>query len=84
MHIKFLQPNPAKQFGLLSVLANEAGKLVLKILDAEGKFLDTIVTTIDKGYQQIVVEIENWQSGQYIVNAFDGNRFVQAIRVTKP
>lgn len=84
MHIKFLQPNPAKQFGLLSVLANEAGKLVLKILDAEGKFLDTIVAYINKGDQQVELEISNWQSGQYVVNAFNGNRFLQSIRVTKP
>jgi|694.fasta_scaffold47285_2 hypothetical protein len=84
MHIRFLQPNPFKQFGLLSVLANETGKLVLKILDAEGRFINTIITGIQKGDQQVPLEVADWQSGQYVVNAFHGNRFVQSIRVTKP
>jgi hypothetical protein len=84
MHIKFLQPNPSKQFGLLSVLANETGKLVLKILDAQGRFIDTIVATIQQGDQQVALDLDQWQSGRYVVNAFNGTRFIKSIHVTKP
>jgi len=84
MHIRFLQPNPVQQFGLLSVLANEAGKLVLKIFDAEGRFMLTTVASIEKGDQQVAIDVNEWQSGRYVVNAFNDTRFIKSIHVTKP
>lgn len=83
MRLQILQPNPQEQFGLLSVLANETGRLVVKVLDAQGRFLHTITTLVQQGYQQVQIDIAEWNSGHYIVNAFKGGEFIQSLRVIK-
>jgi hypothetical protein len=56
----------------------------LKIFDAEGRFMLTAVASIEKGDQQVAIDVNEWQSGRYVVNAFNDTRFIKSIHVTKP
>ncbi|SJZ61039.1 hypothetical protein [Sediminibacterium ginsengisoli] len=83
MYIQSLQPNLVDTSSYLTVQADRTGRLILKVLDVEGRMAKTVVTNISEGVQQLVVNMSDLVSGRYIMNAFSGDVFIKSIKFEK-
>jgi len=83
MYIQSLQPNLVEESSFLTVFESKAGRLVLKVLDLEGRIAKTVVTLTEEGNQQINVNMSDLSSSAYVLNAFFKDRFIQSIRFIK-
>lgn len=83
MYIQSLQPNIVDNNSYLTVLSEKAGNLVLKVLDVNGYMAKTMVTDVTEGLQQLALNLSDLVSGNYILNAFNGDVFIKAIRFSK-
>ncbi len=83
MHIQNLQPGLIENLSYVTVLANEAGRLVLKVLDLDGRIAKTVEAQITEGKQQLELNMEDLHSGRYVMNAFSEGTFIKSIRFTK-
>ena len=83
MYIQSLQPNLVEESSFLTVFESKAGRLVLKVLDLEGRIAKTVVTLTEEGNQQINVNMSALSTGAYVLNAFFKDRFIQSIRFIK-
>ncbi len=83
MYIQSLQPNLVEESSFITVFESKAGRLVLKVLDLEGRIAKTVVTLTEEGNQQINVNMSDLSTGAYVLNAFFKDRFIQSIRFIK-
>ena len=83
MYIQSLQPNLVEESSFLTVFESKAGRLVLKVLDLEGRIAKTVVTLTEEGNQQINLNMSDLSSGAYVLTAFFKDRFIQSIRFIK-
>lgn len=83
MYIQSLQPNLVDSSSYLTVQADKTGRLVLKVLDVEGRMAKTVVTSVTEGVQQLVLNMSDLVSGRYIINAFSGDVFIKSFRFEK-
>ena len=83
MYIQSLQPNLVEESSFLTVFESKAGRLVLKVLDLEGRIAKTVVTLTEEVNQQINVNMSDLSTGAYVLNAFFKDRFIQSIRFIK-
>lgn len=83
MYIQHLQPNIILDDSYLTVMSEQAGNLILKVLDVDGHMAKTIVEDVSEGLQQLVINLGDLASGNYILNAFNGDVFIKAIRFSK-
>lgn len=83
MYIQSLHPNLVTDSSHLTVLDSKTGRLVLKVLDIEGRLAKTVIAFVQEGNQQIDLNMSDLRSGAYVLNAFFRDNFVQAIRFTK-
>ncbi|MBW0176590.1 hypothetical protein [Sediminibacterium sp.] len=83
MYIQHLQPNIILNDSYLTVMSEQAGNLILKVLDVNGHMAKTIVEDVSEGLQQLVINLGDLASGNYILNAFSGDVFIKAIRFSK-
>lgn len=83
MYIQHLQPNIISEDSYLTIMSERAGNLVLKVLDVDGHMAKTIVEDVTEGLQQLVINLGDLASGNYILNAFNGDVFIKAIRFSK-
>lgn len=83
MHIQSLQPSLVENSSFLTVLESKAGRLVLKVLDIEGRLAKTLVTPLEEGNQQIDLNMSDLNSGAYVLNAFFKDTFIKSIRFIK-
>lgn len=83
MYIQHLQPNIIREDSYLTVMSEQAGNLILKVLDVNGHMAKTIVEDVSEGLQQLVINLGDLASGNYILNAFNGDVFIKAIRFSK-
>lgn len=67
----------------LNVVANTSGKLILKILDVQGRIAKTIIEKVEQGVSELAVNISDLAEGMYVLNAFSGDSFIKAVRFTK-
>lgn len=83
MYIQHLQPNIICEDSYLTVMSERTGNLILKVLDVDGHMAKTIVEDVSEGLQQLVINLGDLASGNYILNAFNGDVFIKAIRFSK-
>ncbi len=83
MYIQNLQPGLVDNLSYVTVMANKTGRLILKVLDIEGRIAKTVVANIDEGKHQLELNMEDLNSGRYVMNAFSGDTFIKSIRFVK-
>jgi uncharacterized protein (DUF2141 family) len=83
MFIQQLQPGQVERLSYLTVLANEAGKLIIKVFDVEGHIAKIVEADITAGKQQLELNMDDLHSGNYVMNAFSGGSFLKSIRFVK-
>ena len=79
MYIQNLQLGLIENMSYVTVMANKTGRLILKVLDVEGRLAKTVVANINEGKQQLELNMEDLNSGRYVMNAFSGDIFIKSI-----
>jgi hypothetical protein len=67
----------------LNVVANNIGKLTLKVFDTNGRIAKKICKDIISGVQQLDLNISDLSNGTYILNAFNGDTFLKSFKLVK-
>ncbi len=69
--------------GYLNVVANNFGKLTLKVFDTNGRIAKKICKDIMSGVHQLDLNISELSNGTYILNAFNGDIFLKSFKIVK-
>lgn len=83
MYIQHMQPGLVGELGYVTVLAHKTGRLVLKVLDVEGRIAKTVVAQVNEGRQQLELNMADLHRGRYVLNAFSGDIFLKSVRFEK-
>lgn len=83
MYIQNLQLGLLEDMSYVTVLANHTGRLVLKVLDVNGRLAKTVVAKVSQGKQQLAFNMGDLNTGRYVMNAFSGDTFIKSIKFDK-
>lgn len=83
MFIGGLQPTHITHSSTLSVLADKNTRIIMKVLDGEGKIAKTLTSFVDAGKQDLALNLSDLQNGVYILNAFCGDVFLKSFKIIK-
>ena len=83
MYIQNLQPGLVDNMSYVTVLAQKNGRLVIKVLDVEGRVAKTMEARVNEGKQQLEFNMDDLTTGRYVMNAFNGDTFLKSIRFEK-
>lgn len=83
MYIQNLQPGLVNNTSYVTVLANKTGRLIIKVLDIEGRIAKTVIANVNEGKQQLELNMGDLHSGRYVMNAFSDDTFIKSIRFIK-
>lgn len=83
MYIQNLQLGLVENMSYVTVMANKTGRLILKVLDVEGRVAKTVVAQINEGKQQLELNMGDLNTGRYVMNAFSGDIFIKSIKFDK-
>ena len=78
-----MEPILIDSFGYLNVVANNIGKLTLKVFDTNGRVAKKICKDIMAGVQKLDLNINELSTGTYILNAFQGDVFLKSFKFVK-
>ena len=78
-----MQPTLLDSYGYLSVVANNIGKITLKVFDTNGRVAKKICKDIMAGMQKLDLNLNDLSNGTYILNAFNGDMFIRSFKFTK-
>jgi hypothetical protein len=78
-----MEPTLLDSYGYLSVVANNIGKITLKVFDSNGRIAKKLCKDIITGVQKLDINIADLSDGTYIVNAFNGDMFIRSFKFTK-
>jgi len=78
-----MEPILIDSFGYLNVVANNIGKLTLKVFDTNGRVAKKICKDIMTGVQKLDLNINELSTGTYILNAFQGDVFLKSFKFVK-
>ena len=67
----------------IDIVADCSGQLVVKILDIRGKMAKTIKETVGAGRQKVYINVDDLNTGNYVMNVFNDFGFVKSVRYTK-
>ncbi|HEX8358042.1 MAG TPA: hypothetical protein VF610_11540 [Segetibacter sp.] len=70
-------------YGYLSVVANNIGKITLKVLDTNGRVAKKMCREIITGVQKFDIDLADCSNGTYVLNAFNGDIFIKSFKFTK-
>lgn len=68
---------------VFSFIAQKQDRLTIKILDTQGKITKTLVTFVEKGKQDLTLNLNDLTNGMYVLNAFLGDVFLKSYRFIK-
>lgn len=83
MLVQSLQPTIVAEESFLSVMADGAGRLIIKVLDVQGRIAKTLHTLVAEGLQEFPIDMQDLPTGKYVLNAFHGDAFLKSIRFVK-
>jgi hypothetical protein len=83
MYIQNLQLGLVENMSYVTVMADRTGRLILKVLDVDGRLAKTVVANINEGKQQLEFNMGDLDTGRYVMNAFSGDIFIKSIRFDK-
>jgi hypothetical protein len=83
MNIQQLQLGLVEEMGIVTVMATKTGRLILKVLDVEGRMAKTVVANIKEDNEQLELNMDDLNSGRYVMNAFSGDIFLKSIKFDK-
>jgi hypothetical protein len=69
--------------GYLNVVADNIGKITLKVFDTNGRIAKKICTELIRGVHTLDLNIGELSTGTYILNAFNGDIFLKAFKFVK-
>jgi hypothetical protein len=78
-----MEPTLLDSYGYLNVVADNIGKLTLKVFDTNGRVAKKICKDIITGVQKLDININELSSGTYILNAFHGDTFLKSFKFVK-
>ncbi|MEZ4948257.1 MAG: T9SS type A sorting domain-containing protein [Saprospiraceae bacterium] len=76
-------PNPAQDFTTLLILSKEATTTPLIIYDALGRIKKEMEVSLEKGPNQIPLDISQWPSGTYQVMLYPFHPYLRKGRFVK-
>ena len=83
MYIQNLQPALTNSSSYLDIVADKIGKLTIKVLNVQGWVAKKVIAEVEEGKQQLDLNLNDLNSGIYILNAFLGDVFIKSIRFVK-
>ncbi len=83
MNWKGLQPAFVNAMGYLNVVAGAPGMIVLKIVDIQGRIAKTLIEKVEEETLQLSLNMSDLKEGTYILNAFNEERFIKAMKFIK-
>jgi hypothetical protein len=84
MQIQSLQPTRINEpTSYLEIVANRDGRVTLKVLDTNGRMAKKVTTTVSSGNHRLALDLDDLNSGVYVLNAFSGDEFLKSIRFIK-
>jgi len=78
-----MEPTLLDSYGYLNVVANNIGKLTLKVFDTNGRIAKKVCKDIISGVQKLDLNISDLSDGTYILNAFNGDVFLKSFKFVK-
>lgn len=78
-----MEPTLLDSYGYLNVVANNIGKLTLKVFDTNGRIAKKIYKDIITGVQKLDLNINELSNGTYVLNAFNGDTFLKSFKFIK-
>ncbi|MCW3107844.1 MAG: hypothetical protein JWQ09_2350 [Segetibacter sp.] len=78
-----MEPTLLDSYGYLNVVANNIGKLTLKVFDTNGRIAKKVCKDIITGVQKLDLNISDLSDGTYILNAFNGDVFLKSFKFVK-
>ena len=79
-----MEPVQLDSYGYLNVVANNIGKLTLKVFDCtNGRIAKKVCKDIISGVQKLDLNINEFPTGTYILNAFNGDIFLKSFKFVK-
>ena len=67
----------------LDVITTAHTRLIIKILDVHGRFVATLQQTLEQGAHQCELNLESLSDGHYVMNAFNGDKFISSFHYIK-
>ena len=83
MLVNSLHPKNVQDQGLLTILADGAGRLIIKVLDVQGRIAKTYNEMVAAGEHIFSIDMQDLPTGKYVLNAFNGSDFVKCIKFEK-
>jgi hypothetical protein len=83
MNIVGMQPTTVDTESYLDIVANSIGNLILKVYDTNGRMAKVISSEVSSGLQQLNINVSDLSDGTYVLNAFNGDIFLKAIKFIK-
>jgi hypothetical protein len=83
MLIQSMQPVMVQENSFLQVNSDRHGAMTIKVMDVQGRLADTLMAAIEQGSQQLALNFNHLQKGQYVLNAFNGETFLKSFRFFK-
>lgn len=78
-----MEPTLLDSYGYLNVVANNIGKLTLKVFDTNGRIAKKVCKDIISGVQKLDLNISDLSDGTYVLNAFNGDIFLKSFKFVK-
>jgi len=69
--------------GYLNVVADNIGKITLKVFDTNGRIAKKICKELISGVHTLDLNIGELSTGTYILNTFNGDIFLKAFKFVK-
>jgi hypothetical protein len=83
MFVQNLQPLVLDEQNFLNLMVQNAGRLVVKVLDVRGMVAKTFQTMLNEENTECRIDVKDLPTGKYVLNAFNGDYFLKCIRFVK-